>query len=148
MEVEVKGKKQFVLAKKGVLLAAGGFSRNPEMLGRYNPPLENAVSIAGAGTQGDGVLMGLAVGADMLDVAYIKATYGFKLNPKHIDELSIFIGPVESSSTKMQNALLMSLSLIRFLVIMLWPSRKVKALLFLTAKWRRTTTKIILKAGY
>ncbi|MFR1026263.1 MAG: hypothetical protein ACLSE8_07585 [Parasutterella sp.] len=52
------------------------------MLGRYNPPLENAVSIAGAGTQGDGVLMGLAVGADMLDVAYIKATYGFKLNPE------------------------------------------------------------------
>lgn len=88
VEVEVKGKKQFVLAKKGVLLAAGGFSRNPEMLGRYNPPLENAVSIAGAGTQGDGVLMGLAVAADMVDVAYIKATYGFKLNPKHIDELS------------------------------------------------------------
>lgn len=88
VEVEVKGKKQFVLAKKGVLLAAGGFSRNPGMLGRYNPPLEKAASIAGAGTQGDGVLMGLAVGADMLDVAYIKATYGFRLNPKHIDELS------------------------------------------------------------
>ena len=32
--------------------------------------------------------MGLSVGADMLDVAYIKATYGFRLNPKHIDEQS------------------------------------------------------------
>ena len=88
VEIEKKGKKQFVLAKKGVLLSAGGFSRNPELLGRYNPPLESAVSIAGAGTQGDGILMGLSVGADMLDVAYIKATYGFRLNPKHIDEQS------------------------------------------------------------
>ena len=88
VEIESKGKKQFVLAKKGVLLAAGGFSRNPELLGRYNPPLESAASIAGAGTQGDGILMGLSVGADMLDVAYIKATYGFRLNPKHIDEQS------------------------------------------------------------
>lgn len=86
VEIEGKGKKQFVLAKKGVLLAAGGFSRNPELLGRYNPPLESAASIAG--TQGDGILMGLSVGADMLDVAYIKATYGFRLNPKHIDEQS------------------------------------------------------------
>ena len=32
--------------------------------------------------------MGLSVGADMLDVAYIKATYGFRLNPRHIDEQS------------------------------------------------------------
>ena len=88
VEIESKGKKQFVLAKKGVLLAAGGFSRNPGLLGRYNPPLESAASIAGAGTQGDGILMGLSVGADMLDVAYIKATYGFRLNPKHIDEQS------------------------------------------------------------
>lgn len=88
VEIESKGKKQFVLAKKGVLLAAGGFSRHPELLDRYNPPLESAASIAGAGTQGDGILMGLSVGADMLDVAYIKATYGFRLNPKHIDEQS------------------------------------------------------------
>lgn len=76
-----------VRAKKGVLLAAGGFSSNPTLLGRHNPPLKNAAVIAGKGTQGDGILMGLSVGADFLDTAYIKASYGFKLNPVSIDEM-------------------------------------------------------------
>lgn len=83
-----KSGEKYVRARKGVLLCAGGFSRNPEMLGKYNPPLKQAAVISGAGTQGDGILMGLSVGADMLDTAYIKATYGFKLNPVSIDEMT------------------------------------------------------------
>lgn len=86
--VKDKSGEKYVRARKGVLLCAGGFSRNPEMLGKYNPPLKQAAVISGAGTQGDGILMGLSVGADMLDTAYIKATYGFKLNPVSIDEMT------------------------------------------------------------
>lgn len=88
VEAQIRGKKVFIEARKGVLLAAGGFSRNPALIGKYNPPLENAEAIAGLGTKGDGIKMGLSVGADMLDTAYIKATYGFKLNPSTIEDMS------------------------------------------------------------
>lgn len=64
------------------MLAAGGFSRNPALIKKYAPLLSTAAVIAGAGTQGDGVLMAQAYGADVLDTNYIKATYGYILNPK------------------------------------------------------------------
>ncbi|WP_282196409.1 flavocytochrome c [Turicimonas muris] len=88
VEASARGKKIFIEAKKGVLLAAGGFSRNPELIAKYNPPLAHADAIAGLGTKGDGIKMGLSVGADMLDTAYIKATYGFKLNPSTINDMT------------------------------------------------------------
>lgn len=72
-----RGKTITIRALKGVVLAAGGFSRNPQMLKKYAPQLENAAVIAGLGTQGDGILMAQAYGADMIDTNYIKATYGF-----------------------------------------------------------------------
>ena len=85
---ERRGKKVFIEAKKGVLLAAGGFARNAEMVSKYNPPLIHAQPISGLGCVGDGVKMAQSVGADMLDVAYISATYGFKVNPSTIKDLS------------------------------------------------------------
>jgi fumarate reductase flavoprotein subunit len=79
-----KGKEMTFEGKKGVLLAAGGFSRNPDMLAKYAPPMKRASTIAGLGTNGSGIKMALAYGADMIDTAYIKATYGFKINPESI----------------------------------------------------------------
>lgn len=79
-----RGKTVQYKAVKGVILAAGGFSRNPDMLAKYAPPMKRASTIAGLGTVGDGIKMALACGADMIDTAYIKATYGFKVNPASI----------------------------------------------------------------
>lgn len=84
-----RGKELFVRAKKGVVLAAGGFSRNPKMLKKYAPLLENAAVIAGIGTQGDGILMAQAYGADMIDTTYIKASYGFTLKPSTIADMAL-----------------------------------------------------------
>ena len=81
-----KGKKISIKANKGVLLAAGGFSRNPQMLAQYAPPMKRASTIAGMGTKGTGIKMALAYGAEMIDTAYIKATYGFKVNPRSIEK--------------------------------------------------------------
>lgn len=78
------GKTIEIEAKKGVILAAGGFSRNPELLKKYAPQLEHAAVIAGLGTQGDGIKMAQAYGADMIDTNYIKATYGFAPTAKTI----------------------------------------------------------------
>lgn len=75
-------------SKNGVLLATGGFARSPELLAKYSPGSKNAAAISGLGTTGDGIRMAQEYGADVADVAYVKPTYGFTLNPKHIDDKS------------------------------------------------------------
>lgn len=88
--VRVRNAKQtaFVAARKGVLIAAGGFSRNPQLLAKYAPPMKWAAVIAGMGTTGDGMLLGQDCGADVLDTNYVKASYGFKLNPSSISDMT------------------------------------------------------------
>ena len=46
-----------LLAERGVIIASGGFAKNPEMLDRYAPQYAPAVFVAGAGSQGDGLRM-------------------------------------------------------------------------------------------
>ena len=89
VQIVRKGKKVNIRAAKGVLLAAGGFSRNPKMLKKYAPLLEKAGVIAGLGTQGDGILMAQAYGADMIDTPYVKASYGFSLTASTIQDMSL-----------------------------------------------------------
>ena len=63
-----------VEARKGVLLAAGGFSRNAEMRRRYSgdQPNEGKWSIANAGDTGEVLQTAMALGAktDLLDEAW------------------------------------------------------------------------------
>lgn len=63
-------------ATKAVILASGGFAKNPELLMRYAPHYAEAVFVAGAGSQGDGLRMGLEQGADLRDMDYVKGTFG------------------------------------------------------------------------
>ncbi len=63
-------------ASKGVILASGGFAKNPAMLDHYAPHYANAVFVAGAGSQGDGLRMGQALGAELRDMAFVKGTFG------------------------------------------------------------------------
>jgi fumarate reductase flavoprotein subunit len=63
-------------ARRAVILASGGFSRNQEMVHRFAPQYDNAVFIGGDGNVGDGLLMAWKLGADFRDMAYIKGTYG------------------------------------------------------------------------
>ncbi len=83
----IKGKETYIGAKKGVLLSAGGFANNPKILGKYRPVLAHATSISSKGATGDGLIMAQSAGGDILDTAYISATYGFKLNPHTIEDL-------------------------------------------------------------
>ena len=77
VRVSSKSGTKFIQARKGVILTAGGFSNNPAMLKKYAPALSKAIVIASAGTEGDGILMAQAYGADVLDTNFIKGTYGF-----------------------------------------------------------------------
>jgi 3-oxosteroid 1-dehydrogenase len=69
-----QGKTMNVEARKGVLLAAGGFSRNPEMRRRYggDQPNDGRWSIANAGDTGEVLqtAMGLGAKTDLLDEAW------------------------------------------------------------------------------
>lgn len=67
---------QTIEAARGVIIASGGFAKNPEMLMHYAPHYAEAVFVAGAGSQGDGLRMGLELGADLRDMDYVKGTFG------------------------------------------------------------------------
>ncbi len=70
------GAAQAIAAPRGVVLASGGFSRNPELVRRFAPDCAEAVFIGGAGNVGDGLRMAWALGADLRDMAHIKGTFG------------------------------------------------------------------------
>jgi fumarate reductase flavoprotein subunit len=65
-----------IAASKAVIIASGGFAKNPELLDRYAPHYAEAVIVAGAGSQGDGLRMATALGADLRDMDYVKGTFG------------------------------------------------------------------------
>jgi fumarate reductase flavoprotein subunit len=64
------------VSKRGVLLASGGFCKNPELVHAFAPQYDEAIFVAGAGSTGDGLRMAWKLGADLRDMAYIKGTYG------------------------------------------------------------------------
>ncbi|MET9385875.1 FAD-dependent oxidoreductase [Streptomyces sp. NPDC002928] len=69
------------LAARAVVLASGGFSRNPELLTRFAPQMERALRGGGAGSTGDGLLMAWKAGAGVTDTPYIKGTFGIHPDP-------------------------------------------------------------------
>ena len=71
------GKSQTIGARRGVVLAAGGFSRNEAMLKLFVPHQAKCVRYGGYGNHGDGLRMAWALGAGLRDVAHIKGTFGF-----------------------------------------------------------------------
>jgi fumarate reductase flavoprotein subunit len=63
-------------AEQGVVIASGGFSRDPELVRRFAPDCIHGVFIGGAGNTGDGLRMAWHLGADLRDMAHIKGTFG------------------------------------------------------------------------
>lgn len=82
-----KGTTKSYRANKGVVIAAGGWAQSEDLLRRFSPDAEKALKLGGLGNTGDGSRMAWALGADLLDVSYTKATYGF--NP--VTKTSAFV---------------------------------------------------------
>lgn len=55
---------EITINAKSVILANGGFSRSPEMMGAVKPTSKEHISVAGVGNVGDGYRMAEEVGAD------------------------------------------------------------------------------------
>lgn len=57
---------------KAVILAAGGFGANHQMLAQYRPELLEAVTTNHPGATGDGIVMAEAIGAGLVDIEQIQ----------------------------------------------------------------------------
>jgi len=66
--VDVKGEMKNFKAKKAVILASGGFGRNREMIAEYAPDMVDAIPKMPAAHRGDGLKMGLELGAATKDI--------------------------------------------------------------------------------
>lgn len=70
------GNKITITAKKGVILATGGFAKNIEMRQKYNKHWKtldaSIMSTNHPGATGDGIVMGEAVGADLVGMEWIQ----------------------------------------------------------------------------
>lgn len=62
---EAKGKTIYLKAKRAVLLATNGFTRNPDMLNKYYPGLGDVMAFSGQHDMGEGILMAQEIGADV-----------------------------------------------------------------------------------
>jgi flavocytochrome c len=80
VRVLIDGKSVSIRALRGVVLAAGGFSRNEEMLENCVPHQAKAVRYGGYGNVGDAIRMACDLGAGVRDMAYVKGTFGFHPN--------------------------------------------------------------------
>lgn len=69
------GKLRNFRARKGVVLATGGFANNPELVKRFHPYLAGMASLGSKLNTGDGILAALEIGANM-----IVETNGFGMN--------------------------------------------------------------------
>jgi fumarate reductase flavoprotein subunit len=65
-----------IAVRSGVVLAAGGFSRDATLVRTFAPGMTRATPVGGEGSTGDGLRMGMAVGAGLRDMGFIRATFG------------------------------------------------------------------------
>jgi len=63
-------------ARHGVIVTAGGFSRNRRLIECFAPLQIDVNTVCGAGCSGDGLLMAWQLGAGLRDMAYVKSTFG------------------------------------------------------------------------
>jgi fumarate reductase flavoprotein subunit len=76
VRVEHGGGMTDVMARKAVIVTAGGFTRNAELLKTFVPKQAKAWVSGGEGNTGDGLLMAWQMGAGVRDVAFIQGTFG------------------------------------------------------------------------
>ena len=72
VQVEGKHRGLYTIKAKAVIIAAGGFSANPERVAYYRPDYKGMTTSNQPGATGDGIDLGTAVGADVKDLKEIQ----------------------------------------------------------------------------
>ena len=65
-----------LLARAGVVLTSGGFSRSRKLVELFVPDQVAAMPYGGVGNTGDGLRMAWALGAGVADIGHVAGTYG------------------------------------------------------------------------
>ena len=96
-----KGNELEVRAKRGTILAAGGFSMNKIMMKEFLPDLIDIPCQSGAGSTGNGIRMGREVGAQLLnmDAAMVNGV-GSEKGGRRISGLAAILGKGAPKSSK------------------------------------------------
>lgn len=76
-----------ITARRGIVLASGGFGRSVELLRRFAPQWVDAVKMAGPHNTGDGITMAWALGAGVTDMPYVTASFGASI--AHYPDLTL-----------------------------------------------------------
>lgn len=79
LSVSYNGQSRRIEARRGVILACGGFEADPAMQAQYWQA-QPVYSCAFKGNTGDGIRMAQAVGADLWHMWHYHGTYGFKVD--------------------------------------------------------------------
>lgn len=98
---EVEGRVRAIRARRGVVLASGGFSRNDRLLKLFAPSQAGTMRAGGPGNTGDGLVMAWHLGAGMRDMGYIKGTFGGHPDAgpgEHALMLPIYVGAIAVNS--------------------------------------------------
>ena len=69
------GENEFNIHAGAVVLASGGFGGNNEMVAQYKPEYDGYITTNAPGIDGDGIVMGEAVGAATVDMDQIQLLY-------------------------------------------------------------------------
>ena len=72
VKVTDKEGKEYTINTKAVVIAAGGFSANQEMVVSYKEDLKGFATTNHNGATGDGIVLGENVGADLVDMKEIQ----------------------------------------------------------------------------
>jgi fumarate reductase flavoprotein subunit len=72
VDVEGRHRTPYTIAAKAVVIAAGGFSANPDRVAYYQPTYAGMITSNQPGATGDGIDLGLAVNAAVVDMKEIQ----------------------------------------------------------------------------
>jgi fumarate reductase flavoprotein subunit len=86
-------------ARRGVVLASGGFTADEALLRNFAPRQAGAVRQGGPGNTGDGLRIAWALGAGLRDMGSIRGTFGYHPHAAGLDatdgiRLPIYVGAV------------------------------------------------------
>jgi fumarate reductase flavoprotein subunit len=86
---ERSGRAARVRARKGVVLASGGFARDPQRLRAIEPRFDDVVATSGVGHTGDGLRMAEELGADTRDIEYVQPSFELHADGATSDDILI-----------------------------------------------------------
>lgn len=97
LRADNNGRDIVIAARRGIVLATGGFMSNDSLLETFAPAQHAALRMGGAGCTGDGLRMAWQLGADLRDMGYIRGSFGIhaEAGPEdHHFVHSIYLGAI------------------------------------------------------